>query len=123
VARGIKDKVAIIGMGCSRFGERWDSGPDDLMVEAFNLLDRTNFGSEAVQAVPLNGVVHFFHVPSIGQTWHNSQRTPRSGAIPCGRLRGRRVAPAGNSAADPAMGQAISSGKTPAAGSSPRAAS
>jgi len=35
VARGIKDKVAIIGMGCSRFGERWDSGPDDLMVEAF----------------------------------------------------------------------------------------
>jgi acetyl-CoA C-acetyltransferase len=36
VARGIKDKVAIIGMGCSRFGERWDSGPDDLMVEAFS---------------------------------------------------------------------------------------
>ena len=35
MARGIKDKVAIIGMGCSRFGERWDSGPDDLMVEAF----------------------------------------------------------------------------------------
>ena len=36
MASGIKDKVAIIGMGCSRFGERWDSGPDDLMVEAFN---------------------------------------------------------------------------------------
>jgi acetyl-CoA C-acetyltransferase len=35
VARGIKDKVAIVGMGCSRFGERWDSGPDDLMIEAF----------------------------------------------------------------------------------------
>ena len=32
---GIKDKVVIAGMGCSRFGERWDSGPDDLMVEAF----------------------------------------------------------------------------------------
>jgi acetyl-CoA C-acetyltransferase len=38
---GIKDKVVIAGMGCSRFGERWDCGPDDLMVEAFNeaLLD------------------------------------------------------------------------------------
>jgi len=35
VARGINDKVAISGMGCSRFGERWYSGPDDLMVEAF----------------------------------------------------------------------------------------
>jgi acetyl-CoA C-acetyltransferase len=35
MATGIRDKVAIIGMGCSRFGERWDSGPDDLMVEAF----------------------------------------------------------------------------------------
>ena len=31
----IKDKVAIIGMGCTKFGERWDAGPEDLMVEAF----------------------------------------------------------------------------------------
>jgi acetyl-CoA C-acetyltransferase len=35
MATGIRDKVAIIGMGCSRFGERWDCGPDDLMIEAF----------------------------------------------------------------------------------------
>jgi acetyl-CoA C-acetyltransferase len=35
MARGIRDKVAIIGMGCSRFGERWDSSAEDLMVEAF----------------------------------------------------------------------------------------
>ena len=33
--RGIRDKVAILGMGCSKFGERWDAGPDDLMVEAY----------------------------------------------------------------------------------------
>ena len=32
---GIKDKVAIIGMGCSKFGERWDMGAEELMVEAF----------------------------------------------------------------------------------------
>ena len=35
MASGIKDKVVIVGMGCSRFGERWSSGPDDLMIEAF----------------------------------------------------------------------------------------
>lgn len=32
---GIKDKVAIIGMGCTRFGELWDKSGADLMVEAF----------------------------------------------------------------------------------------
>jgi acetyl-CoA C-acetyltransferase len=35
MARGIRDKVAILGMGCSRFGERWESGAEELMVEAF----------------------------------------------------------------------------------------
>ena len=35
MASGIRDKVVIIGMGCSQFGERWDCGPDDLMIEAF----------------------------------------------------------------------------------------
>tara|TARA_B100001109_G_scaffold45179_1_gene36285 strand:+ start:933 stop:2129 length:1197 start_codon:yes stop_codon:yes gene_type:complete len=35
MASGIKDKVAILGMGCSKFGERWDVSPDDLMVEAY----------------------------------------------------------------------------------------
>jgi acetyl-CoA C-acetyltransferase len=36
MASGIKDKVAIIGMGCSRFGERWDSSTADLLAEAFD---------------------------------------------------------------------------------------
>jgi acetyl-CoA C-acetyltransferase len=35
MATGIKDKVAIIGMGCTRFGERWEDGAEELMVEAF----------------------------------------------------------------------------------------
>ena len=34
MAEGIRDKVAILGMGCTRFGERWESGAEDLMVEA-----------------------------------------------------------------------------------------
>jgi len=36
MATGIKDKVAIIGMGCSKFGERWDTGSEALMAEAFD---------------------------------------------------------------------------------------
>ena len=30
----IRDKVAIVGMGCTKFGERWDMGVGDLLVEA-----------------------------------------------------------------------------------------
>ncbi|MFK8016648.1 MAG: acetyl-CoA acetyltransferase [Gammaproteobacteria bacterium] len=36
MAKGIRDKVAIVGMGCTRFGERWDCGYDDLLIEASN---------------------------------------------------------------------------------------
>ncbi|WP_353181421.1 acetyl-CoA acetyltransferase [Bosea sp. (in: a-proteobacteria)] len=35
MATGIRDKVAILGMGCARFGERWDADADNLMVEAY----------------------------------------------------------------------------------------
>jgi acetyl-CoA C-acetyltransferase len=33
-SNGIRDRVAIIGVGCTRFGERWDVGPDELIVDA-----------------------------------------------------------------------------------------
>jgi len=33
--KGIRDQVAIIGMGCTQFGELWDKGAEDLMVDAF----------------------------------------------------------------------------------------
>lgn len=35
MASGIKDKAVIVGMGCTQFGERWDTSSDMLMVEAF----------------------------------------------------------------------------------------
>lgn len=31
---GIKDKVAIVGMGCTKFGENWEQSGDDLIVDA-----------------------------------------------------------------------------------------
>ena len=35
MAKGIRDKAAIIGMGCTKFGERWDVGAEGLLVEAY----------------------------------------------------------------------------------------
>ena len=35
-SHGITDKVAVVGMGCTRFGERWDNSTEDLILEAFS---------------------------------------------------------------------------------------
>ena len=35
-SHGIKDRVAIVGMGCTPFGEHWDKGTDDLLIDASN---------------------------------------------------------------------------------------
>jgi acetyl-CoA C-acetyltransferase len=35
MATGIRDKVAVLGMGCSKFGEHWEKSAEDLIVEAF----------------------------------------------------------------------------------------
>jgi acetyl-CoA C-acetyltransferase len=34
VTSAIRDQVAIVGVGCSQFGERWDASAEDLIVEA-----------------------------------------------------------------------------------------
>lgn len=48
---GIKDKVAILGMGCCRFGERWDASPEDLMVEAYSeAMADAGIGPEQIDA-------------------------------------------------------------------------
>jgi acetyl-CoA C-acetyltransferase len=33
-SNGIRDRVAIVGMGCTPFGEHWNKGADDLLVDA-----------------------------------------------------------------------------------------
>src|SRR5437660_4882622 len=35
-SNGIRDRVAIVGMGCTPFGEHWDKGADHLLVDAAN---------------------------------------------------------------------------------------
>ncbi len=63
MAEGIKDKVAILGMGCSKFGERWDASPADLMVEAFEecLLD-AGIERDAIEAAWFGAGIDAFHV-------------------------------------------------------------
>ena len=53
MATGIKDKVAILGMGCSKFGERWDSGAEELMLEAYREIEG-NFSLQKWKATELD---------------------------------------------------------------------
>lgn len=51
MAAGIKDKVAILGMGCTCFGERWDTNGEDLIIEAFvECLEDAGIEKKEIQA-------------------------------------------------------------------------
>ncbi|MGD0228832.1 MAG: acetyl-CoA acetyltransferase [Syntrophorhabdales bacterium] len=53
----IKDKIAIIGMGCTRFGERWELGVGDLLVEAaYEAFEDAGVGPKDIQAAWLGTV-------------------------------------------------------------------
>ncbi len=58
MASGIRDRVVIAGMGCTAFGEHWDKGSEDLMVEAFReALADAGLGREAIEAAWLGGAL------------------------------------------------------------------
>ena len=50
-ARGIRDQVAVVGMGCTRFGEHWDEGAEDLLIDAAT----EAFGSAGVAKDDVDG--------------------------------------------------------------------
>ncbi|MXY89611.1 MAG: acetyl-CoA acetyltransferase [Gammaproteobacteria bacterium] len=63
MAQGIKDKVVILGMGCSKFGERWDASPSDLMVEAFEeCLGDAGIERGEIEAAWFGAGIDAFHV-------------------------------------------------------------
>src|SRR5262245_28575051 len=63
MATGIKDKVAILGMGCAKFGERWDKNPDDLMVEAFSeAIQDAGIDRNQIQAAWFGTAIESVHV-------------------------------------------------------------
>ena len=41
-SNGIRDRVAIVGMGCTPFGEHWDKDVDDLLIDATEEAFRTS---------------------------------------------------------------------------------
>jgi acetyl-CoA C-acetyltransferase len=66
MATGIRDKVVILGMGCTRFGERWDMGGEELLVEAFQeCLQDAGIGKDEIEAAWLGTC---FPSISVGQS-------------------------------------------------------
>ncbi|MFT4960987.1 MAG: acetyl-CoA C-acetyltransferase [Paracoccaceae bacterium] len=63
MASGIKDKVAILGMGCSKFGERWMDSAEDLMIEAFiEALEDAGIEKSQIDAAWLGTAIEEQHV-------------------------------------------------------------
>ncbi|MEW5914007.1 MAG: acetyl-CoA acetyltransferase [Thermodesulfobacteriota bacterium] len=61
MADGIRDKVAILGMGCTRFGEHWDKSGEDLLVDAFSeCLADAGIAKKEIQAAYLGS--HYTNV-------------------------------------------------------------
>jgi acetyl-CoA C-acetyltransferase len=77
MASGIRDKVAILGMGCSKFGERWDKEADDLMVEAFEeaIVD-AGIEKNQIQAAWLATAIEEQHVGKSGIPLAQALRLP-----------------------------------------------
>ena len=47
----IKDRVAIVGMGCVRFGENWGQSLEDMIVDAaYEAFEDAGIGPEDIQA-------------------------------------------------------------------------
>jgi len=84
MADGIKDKVAILGMGCTKFGERWDAGAEDLMVEAFQeCIEDAGIEKKQIQAAYLGS--HFTEV-NVGKGAIPLSMTLKLRYIPVSRL-------------------------------------
>ena len=50
-SNGIRDRVAIVGMGCTNFGERWELSTDDLLVDAATMaMDSAGVAQEVIDA-------------------------------------------------------------------------
>ncbi|MEQ8690671.1 MAG: acetyl-CoA acetyltransferase, partial [Pseudomonadales bacterium] len=84
MSRGIRDKVAIVGMGCSKFGERWDCGSEHLASEAFQeaLLD-AGLEKESIEAVWSGSAVDAINV---GNSAIPLAMAPRIEGIPITRV-------------------------------------
>ena len=57
---GIKDRVAIAGVGCTKFGELWEKDQEDLLVEAvYEALDDAGITPQDIEAAWVGVLYHF----------------------------------------------------------------
>lgn len=81
MASGIRDRVAILGMGCTRFGERWEAGAEDLMVEAFlEAVADAGVGRERIEAAWLGVTLEENNVGKTAVPLAQALRLPRIAA-------------------------------------------
>ena len=67
MANGIRDKVALLGMGCSKFGERWNDNAEDLMLEAFSeALTDARIEKDQIEAAWFSTAIEEQHVGKSG---------------------------------------------------------
>ncbi len=77
MAQGIKDKVAILGMGCSKFGERWDADAEDLIVEAYEeCLTDAGVETSQIDAAWFSTAIEEVHVGKSGLPLSVALRLP-----------------------------------------------
>src|SRR6266404_2137283 len=77
MASGIKDKVAVLGMGCSKFGERSESGAEELMVEAYlEALQDAGIETSQIQAAWFGTAIEEQHVGKGGTPLSVALRLP-----------------------------------------------
>lgn len=51
MSKSIKDRVAIVGMGCTNFGEKWGKSASDMLVEAcYGAFEDSGIGPEKIEA-------------------------------------------------------------------------
>jgi acetyl-CoA C-acetyltransferase len=60
----LRDKIAVIGMGCTKFGELWDTSADDLLIDSVR---------EAIASV------QGLELPDIEAFWYSTLATGHSG--------------------------------------------
>ena len=77
MASGIKDKVAILGMGCSKFGERWDMEAEDLIIEAYEeCLEDAGIETSQIDAAWFSTAIEEAHVGKSGVPLSVALRLP-----------------------------------------------
>src|SRR5690554_487113 len=77
MAGGIRDKVAILGMGCTVFGERWEDDAGDLLLEAFHeCLEDAGIEKKDIQAAWIGNHIDEVNIGKGGVYLSNALHLP-----------------------------------------------